>query len=471
MQQQGQPNQLGVNFPNMMNGEPRSSFNQNQFNMGQNQGPNQMMNPQLQQNIGNSTDNTGSQSAGDSNVQRKKQIRLQQQRLLLLRHASKCTLGTSCKTQYCAEMVKLWKHIKKCTDRYCSTPHCLSSRCVLNHYRICKREKKSATCEVCAPVIKKTRNKEDLDPDGDEIDQIDQLAKEQESHRLSSNDTKNKLPDLPGTGNNTNSNPNNMMQNVMINQQSGVPHLPPHGQVPMTPQMNDQFMSNTQGSLNFNQMAKGQQEKKLQQQQLLLQQLNQQQAELLKQRKQIQHQQQLAQPNSAKGEHLNHQLNILFQLQQQISHQQRILQNVVQEQHAALQASNQRSRNDPLGSSSHHSIHDAGSVGSFKSVTTEKTRNSTKRKSKENDSSSEGKEKGRKGKHVNGKNKTQKKSSGKDTKANQSDKSKQAKSKGQDLDTLQAENKDKNGTNQSSNILPKTENSKGKKGKTEKNTS
>jgi len=452
MQQLPPSNQPGVNFPNLINGNSRSSFNQNQFDMGQGQAQNQLLNTQMHPNICPPADSLASQIAGDSSVQRKKQIRLQQQRLLLLRHASKCTLGAACKTQYCAEMVKLWKHIKKCTDRYCSTPHCLSSRCVLNHYRICKRERKSATCEVCAPVIKKTRTKEDFDPDGEEVDQIEQLAKEQESNRLNTIEplTKGKLPEIPASGNN-NGTGNNMIHNMMMNQQNGVPNLPPHGQVPMTPQTNDQFLP-SQTNANVNQMAKGQQEQKLQQQQLLLQQLNQQQADLLKQRKQIQQQQQLAQPNSAKGEHLRNQLNILFQLQQQISHQQRILQNVVQEQQIALQASNPRSRNDTNGSSMQHSAHDAASVGSFKSVTTEKTRNSTKRKSKDNDSSSEGKSKGKKGKRVNGKNKNQKKDSGKDSKSLQLDKMTGPKTK----DIL-------NGVLQNTDTLTKTEIAKNKK--------
>ena len=43
-----------------------------------------------------------------------KNIRQQQQRLLLLRHASKCTAGPSCKTPSCAEYIQLWKHMKKC---------------------------------------------------------------------------------------------------------------------------------------------------------------------------------------------------------------------------------------------------------------------------------------------------------------------------------------------------------------------
>lgn len=36
--------------------------------------------------------------------------------------------------------------------------HCLSSRCILNHYRMCKAEGKVATCAICSPVMKHIRN-------------------------------------------------------------------------------------------------------------------------------------------------------------------------------------------------------------------------------------------------------------------------------------------------------------------------
>ncbi len=97
-------------------------------------------------------DEIDKKTAGLSEKQRKKVIRQQQQRLILLRHASKCRAGMTCEIKFCAQMVKLWNHMKKCRDKHCSTPHCLSSRCVLNHYKICKDENRTATCEVCAPV-------------------------------------------------------------------------------------------------------------------------------------------------------------------------------------------------------------------------------------------------------------------------------------------------------------------------------
>lgn len=78
----------------------------------------------------------------------------QQRRLLLLRHASECTIGPTCATKYCSQMVTLWKHMKKCRDTSCNVSHCLSSRCILNHYLICKREEKTFSCLVCGPVMK-----------------------------------------------------------------------------------------------------------------------------------------------------------------------------------------------------------------------------------------------------------------------------------------------------------------------------
>jgi E1A/CREB-binding protein len=107
----------------------------------------------------------------DSEMQRKKVIRQQQLRLYLLRHASKCTKGASCKTRYCPQMVKLWNHMKvSCPGADCQVPHCLSSRCVLNHYRICKDLNRTSTCEVCAPVMKYIRQEE-----GIEVKKLEQI--------------------------------------------------------------------------------------------------------------------------------------------------------------------------------------------------------------------------------------------------------------------------------------------------------
>lgn len=121
---------------------------------------------------------------GNPRSEKKKVILLQQQRrLLLLRHASKCEGGANCRTKFCPQMVTLWKHMKKCRDKHCKVSHCLSSRCVLNHYRICKSEGKTASCAICAPVMKHIRNNGDANsvgtPGGGSeggVDDLDTLA-------------------------------------------------------------------------------------------------------------------------------------------------------------------------------------------------------------------------------------------------------------------------------------------------------
>lgn len=82
-------------------------------------------------------------------------IRHKQQRLLLLRHASKCKApdGKCTVTPHCDSMKKLWKHISGCQERECKVPHCMSSRYVLSHYKRCK----DLTCPACEPVRKAIR--------------------------------------------------------------------------------------------------------------------------------------------------------------------------------------------------------------------------------------------------------------------------------------------------------------------------
>lgn len=77
-------------------------------------------------------------------------VKHKQQRLLLLRHASKCEAkdGECRTTPHCVEMKKLWKHISDCQIQDCKYPHCLSSRYVLMHYRRCKDK----YCQSCAPL-------------------------------------------------------------------------------------------------------------------------------------------------------------------------------------------------------------------------------------------------------------------------------------------------------------------------------
>lgn len=79
---------------------------------------------------------------------RQQVLKQQQQRLLLLRHASKCP-NADCKvTQHCVSMKHLWEHIIGCNEPECKKPHCVTSRCVLSHYSKCKE----TNCPVCGPV-------------------------------------------------------------------------------------------------------------------------------------------------------------------------------------------------------------------------------------------------------------------------------------------------------------------------------
>eukprot|EP00984_Skeletonema_dohrnii_P021021 scaffold10395_cov134-Skeletonema_dohrnii-CCMP3373.AAC.5 len=109
-----------------------------------------------------SSDDVSSMEIDDDENSEKKRVILQQQqrRLLLLRHASKCREGLHCRVKFCPQMVTLWKHMKTCRDKNCKAAHCLSSRCVLNHYRICKSEGLTSSCGICAPVMKHIRLKE-----------------------------------------------------------------------------------------------------------------------------------------------------------------------------------------------------------------------------------------------------------------------------------------------------------------------
>lgn len=86
-------------------------------------------------------------------------LKQQQQRLLLLRHASKCPhTGNQCPvTPHCASMKQLWEHIMSCKDQECKVGHCVSSRYVLSHYSKCKE----ASCPVCGPVRDAIRKNHD----------------------------------------------------------------------------------------------------------------------------------------------------------------------------------------------------------------------------------------------------------------------------------------------------------------------
>jgi Bromodomain/TAZ zinc finger len=213
--------------------------------------------------------------------QKKKVIRQQQQRLLLLRHASKCTAGPTCQTKFCAQMVTLWKHMKKCRDKNCSTSHCLSSRCVLNHYRICKSQGRTASCEVCGPVMEQIKRQET----GEEANAADPLTKDQE------------MPMLDGLVSSSN---NGGGDNIASQEGSG-----------------DQQQ--------LQQLHQAQM--KLQNQLQVLKQLQRQQEQLLQQQRHLQEQQShIKDPHTQQGQQLQQQQALLQQLQQRCQQQQVLLQ-------------------------------------------------------------------------------------------------------------------------------------------------
>lgn len=77
-------------------------------------------------------------------------LRREHVRLLLLRHASKCTspAGTCSATPHCASLKKLWAHMTTCADPCCPVDQCASSRQLLSHYASCDKIR----CPICGPV-------------------------------------------------------------------------------------------------------------------------------------------------------------------------------------------------------------------------------------------------------------------------------------------------------------------------------
>ncbi|KAL7543880.1 hypothetical protein ACHAXR_013283 [Thalassiosira sp. AJA248-18] len=102
------------------------------------------MPPPSSRNPTKNDDTTRKKPESDANARHK------QQRLLLLCHATKCTVetGQCTVTPHCAEMKMLWKHIASCKDSSCKVRHCLSSRYMVRHYQRCAK----STCNVCDPV-------------------------------------------------------------------------------------------------------------------------------------------------------------------------------------------------------------------------------------------------------------------------------------------------------------------------------
>ena len=275
-------------------------------------------------------------------AQKKKVIRQQQKRLILLRHASKCNKGPSCKTKFCPQMVVLWKHMKKCRDKSCKTPHCLSSRCVLNHYRICKGENRTNSCGVCAPVMKHIRSQ--AAANGEDGDQMDELA--EEVRIVSSHDLN--MMGIEGTGiggvaGDNHHQHQSQLQDQHAQQDSGRP----------TSASEAQHIEELQAA-----------QQKLQQQQLLLQQLQQQQAQLVEQQKQLQQQQEQVLPQTQQGQQLQQQQTLLQKLQQEFQQQQQLLQHELQRQSLILQRGQQVQMEHQMSVSGANTSIDAQSASS-----------------------------------------------------------------------------------------------------------
>lgn len=234
--------------------------------------------------------------------QKRKVVKQQQQRLLLLRHASKCKSGSACKVKFCGQMVSLWKHMKKCRDKNCTTAHCLSSRCVLNHYRICKSENETSTCEVCGPVMRQIKQQ------NNEPDEGESMAPERSASLSQNSASQQQVLDQQAQ----------FMQGINAPNLSSVPQA---------------VVQDKRQQLEELQAA----QQKLHQQHALLKQLQNQQAQLLEQQQQLQQQQQHVLPQTQQGQQLQQQQLLLQQLQQQFQQQQMLLQHELLRQSPALQ--------------------------------------------------------------------------------------------------------------------------------------
>ena len=245
---------------------------------------------------------TSNTSKGSDSVAPKRKVILQQQqRLLLLRHASKCTAGPSCQTRFCAQMKVLWRHMKACRDKNCKTSHCVSSRCVLNHYRICKSNGRTGSCEVCGPVMTRIRQQERDDGAGDP------LTKDQDPLSTSRGTTPQPTPHQPALVTADAASDEAQLQQVQAQQ------------VKLKAQLDS------------------------------LKQLQKRQEELLKQQRRLEmHAKQVQDPNSPQARQLHEQQMLLQHLQKKCQQQQLLLQ---QEVHMQMNISGTQQQQDQPESS------------------------------------------------------------------------------------------------------------------------
>ena len=289
-------------------------------------------------------------------AQKRKVILQQQQRLLLLRHASKCKLGPACTTKFCSQMVTLWKHMKTCRDKNCKTSHCLSSRCVLNHYRICKSQGKTATCEVCGPVMAKIKQ------NGRDDGVVDPLAQGSQQQELQALQQQQPDADMASLAARMMSNQGNQPSSVMQQQIPEQPLQRSDGEVGqqdnLMGDMNQISMEGNQmamigsgptqqgppivgsGAMGNSDQTEQNQLQQLQQHQMKMQQqleslkhLQGQQQQLLDQQARLQEQSQLiSDMNSPQAQQLRQQQLLLDQLQKRCQQQQLRLQQEIEAQ-------------------------------------------------------------------------------------------------------------------------------------------
>ena len=257
--------------------------------------------------IRNSSGDSGGSSSGDP----QKVIRQQQQRLLLLRHASKCKLGPECTTRFCAQMKPLWQHMKRCRDKDCQTRHCQSSRCVLTHYRICKSQGKTATCEICGPVMEHIQRQERADG----LDSSDPLADKDSDTNIIQNQ-QGDMRNMSVFGGQDDIQKNaaaakRQLQEQVLRQQQ---------------QQQNQMGSNPQQML----LQLQQMQMRFQQQQIVINKLKNQQQQLSDQQQQLQR-------NPQSGPQAQNQLRLLQQLEMRAKQQQQIEYQELMMQHKNIQ--------------------------------------------------------------------------------------------------------------------------------------
>jgi hypothetical protein len=180
--------------------------------------------------------------------------------------------------------------MKKCRDKDCKTSHCLSSRCVLNHYRMCKNANTTSTCEVCAPVMHQVK--------------MEQISNEASDAALKEDSQEDSIP-------------------------SKLPASPNGPRAALNPDSTEQKRRQLEGLEDAQQ--------KLQQQQTLLKQLNQQQTQLLEKQERLRQEQQHVQPQTEQGIQLQQQQVLLQDLHDLFQQQQLLLQEEVTRQSQPVQ--------------------------------------------------------------------------------------------------------------------------------------